>query len=176
MLDEQISQARFGDLVGISQQAVSDLVTRGVLPPGATASQWLRAYCARLREVAAGRASMDGGELDLVQERAALARAQRIGHDIKNEVAAGTYAPIDLLARVLGAASGAVVERLEGLPGRIQKAVPDLPDAVLDVIMTVVGSARNEWVRATMESALRVDPMMIEGTSDEPEERPEAAE
>jgi hypothetical protein len=45
----------------------------------------LLAYCARLREMAAGRQS-DAGGLDLIQERAALAREQRIGHEIKNAV------------------------------------------------------------------------------------------
>lgn len=169
MLNEQVSQYRFGEMVGISQPAVSDLVSRGVLQEGGTAGEWLLAYCGRLREVAAGRGSM-GGELDLVQERAALARAQRVGQDIKNEVAAGTYAPVDLLARVLGAASAAVVERLEGLPGRLQKALPDLPQEAHEVIATVVAAARNEWARATVAAALRADPMMLDAAGDELEQ------
>lgn len=50
-----MTQARVGDLVGISQQPVSDLVRRTVLADGAGADEWLLAYCDHLREVAAGR-------------------------------------------------------------------------------------------------------------------------
>jgi len=70
-LDEQMRQADFGALVGISQPAVSDLVTRGVLKQGLNAGEWLHAYCGHLREIAAGRAS--NGDHDLATERARLA-------------------------------------------------------------------------------------------------------
>lgn len=40
-LSGAITQQQFGELVGVSQQAVSDLVGRGVLTPGDTASEWL---------------------------------------------------------------------------------------------------------------------------------------
>lgn len=73
ILTEQITQADFGRLVGVTQAAVSDLKQRGILPAGGSGSEWLTAYTAHLRAQAAGRA----GELDLSQERAALARVQR---------------------------------------------------------------------------------------------------
>lgn len=144
-------------MVGISQPAVSDLMSRGVIAAGGTAGEWLRMYCAHLREVAAGRASMDGGGLDLVQERAALAREQREGQAIKNAIARREYAPIDLLTRVLSAACAAVVERLDGLSPRLRKEVPDLPPDAYDAIASVIASARNEWVRAAHASMMRHD-------------------
>ena len=46
------TQAEFGKLVRISQQAVSDLVGRGVLIPGQSRHTWLNRYLTHLRETA----------------------------------------------------------------------------------------------------------------------------
>lgn len=50
-LDVPCTQAQFGWLVGISQQAVSNLAARGVLKPGQTAQHWLDRYLSHLRAV-----------------------------------------------------------------------------------------------------------------------------
>ena len=50
-LDRPCTQAEFGELVGISQQAVSNLVARRVLIPGQTAQHWLDRYLSHLRQV-----------------------------------------------------------------------------------------------------------------------------
>lgn len=50
-LDKPCTQQEFGELVGISQQAVSNLVSRGVLVPGQTAQHWLDRYLSHLRAV-----------------------------------------------------------------------------------------------------------------------------
>lgn len=147
---DQLTQAEFGELVGISQQAVSALVQAGVLDSGAPWRQWLRAYCERLREQAAGRLGAEGG-LDLVQERAALARSQRIAQDLKNAVARGEYAPIGLLTDVLALASSSVVDRFDLLDGAVRKACPDLPEQARAAVQGVIASARNEWIRATAQ-------------------------
>jgi phage terminase Nu1 subunit (DNA packaging protein) len=144
-------QADFGALVGISQQAVSDLVSKGVLVDGDPLGVWLLAYCARLREQAAGRMGSEIGGLDLAQERAALAREQRMGIEIKNAVLRGEFAPIQLLAEVLASASQAVAERFDHLPGMLKKAAPELQDAARDQVMTIIATARNEWVRDTAQ-------------------------
>ena len=54
-LDAPVSQAAFGRLVGITHQSVSNMVGRGVLAPNMALRDMLIAYCARLREEAAGR-------------------------------------------------------------------------------------------------------------------------
>jgi phage terminase Nu1 subunit (DNA packaging protein) len=148
-LDSPIRQADFGALVGITQPAVSDLVSRGVLEDGQPLRKWLLAYCGRLREQAAGRMGATEGGLDLAQERAALARSQREGIDLKNAVLRGDYAAVELLSETLATASQAVAERFEHLPGEVRKACPDLPPAAADQVMAVIASARNQWVRAT---------------------------
>jgi predicted XRE-type DNA-binding protein len=54
------TQAEFGQLVGISQQAVSDLMRRGVLPPGLSRHAWLTLYLTNLREEIIARQSSSG--------------------------------------------------------------------------------------------------------------------
>ena len=54
-LDTSVTQEAFGVLVGISQPAVSDLVTRGILHKGDSVRTWLLSYCDHMRGVAAGR-------------------------------------------------------------------------------------------------------------------------
>ena len=149
ILDESCRQADFAALVGISQPAVSDLVSKGVLDNGAPLRQWLLAYCLRLREQAAGRMGSEVGGLDLAQERAALAREQRMGIEIKNAVLRGEYASIGLLSEVLASASQAVAERFDHLPGLLKKVAPDMLDAARDQVMATIAQARNEWVRET---------------------------
>lgn len=136
-------------IVGVSKQAISAMMTEGKLSATATQGEAVQAYCQRLRDQAAGRLGSDVGGLDLVQERAALAREQRLGIEIKNAVLRSEFAPVSLLAEVLGVASQSIVERFEQLPGLLKKACPDLPDAARGQVMTALAGARNEWVRAT---------------------------
>ena len=102
-------------VVGVTQQAISAMVKEGKLPADGTLGEVLLAYCERLRLQAAGRMGDELGGLDLVQERAALAREQREGQAIKNAVARKEFAPVGLLADVLGMASSAVVDRFDQL-------------------------------------------------------------
>jgi phage terminase Nu1 subunit (DNA packaging protein) len=150
-LDRQGAQAELAELIGVSEARVSQLVSDGVVERGQTLAHQLRQYCAWLREVAAGRQSEELGGLDLVQERAALAREQRHGIEIKNAVARGEFAPIGLLAEVLATASMSVVERFDQLPAALRKTCPDLPEAARDQVMSLLANARNEWVRATAD-------------------------
>lgn len=148
-LDAIISQAEFAQMVGVSEARVSQLVGDGVIARGETAHAWLIGYCERLRDQAAGRAGSEVGGLDLVQERAALAREQREGQAIKNAVARKDFAPVGLLADVLGQAASAVVDRFDQLEGALRKACPDLQDEVKTTVLQVIASARNEWIRST---------------------------
>lgn len=150
-LDSRCTQAAFADAMGLNPSTVSRLLSEGVIEQSGTFSGWLTDYCERLREMAAGRLGSSGtGGLDLVQERAALAREQRISQELKNAVARGEYAPIALLADVLGQASSAVVDRLDQVEGSLRKACPEITDDVMLTVLGVLTSARNEWVRATL--------------------------
>lgn len=135
-------------VVGVSQQAISAQMSEGKIPATGTLGDVLQAYCARLRDQAAGRLGESMG-LDLVQERAALAREQRIGQAIKNGVARKEFGPVGLLADVLGTASSAVVDRFDHLEGMLAKSCPDLPEEAKTAVLTVIADARNEWIRST---------------------------
>lgn len=141
-------------MIGVSEARVSQMASDGVIAKGETAHQWLLGYCERLRDQAAGRMGAETGGLDLVQERAALARSQRIAQDMKNAVARGEFAPVGLLADVLSAASSAVVDRFDQIDGTLKKSCPDLSHEAVDAILRIVASARNEWIRATQRLAV----------------------
>lgn len=136
-------------MVGLSEARVSQLTADGIIPRGETGHNMLLAYCERLRDQAAGRAGTETGGLDLVQERAALAREQRIAQELKNKTARGEYAPVGLLADVLGQASSAVADRFDQIEGALRLKRPDIDDELMGAVLAVVTSARNEWIRAT---------------------------
>lgn len=150
-LDKAATQADLAALVGVSQQAISALVQDGKLAFGGTVGEMLQAYCQRLRDQAAGRLGAEGGGLDLVQERAALARSQRVAQDMKNAIACGEYAPIGLLSDVLGKASSAVVDRFEQLEGALKRSCPNMPDDVRATVFEVITSSRNAWIKSTAQ-------------------------
>ena len=167
VLQQPIAQAEFAELVGVSEARVSQLISEGVIARGDTAHGWLVGYCERLRDQAAGRMGETMG-LDLVQERAALAREQREGQAIKNAVARREYAPVGLLADVLGMAASSVVDRFDQLEGALRKACPDLPDEAKTTLQSVIASARNEWIRSTERTVFdRIDAMLTDQDEDD---------
>ncbi len=154
-------------MIGVSEARASQLVSEGVIVRGDTAHEWLVAYCERLRDQAAGRLGEGTGGLDLVQERAALAREQRIGQAIKNGVARKEFGPVGLLADVLGTASSAVVDRFDHLEGVLAKSCPDLPEEAKTAVLTVIADARNEWIRSTAKLVDEAVDAMLAAEDDE---------
>lgn len=159
-LDLVVDQAVFAAAVGISEARVSQLVAEGVLVKGEPAKRWLLAYCERLREQAAGR----GHELTI--ERAALARSQRIGQEIKNAVAERTYAPIGLLTDVLAEAATAVAARMDAFAGELRTVCPELNDAQRAHVMAALASARNAWVKGTASLSVQLLEELAEDATD----------
>ena len=164
------TQSTVGEIVGVTQQAISAMMAEGKLPSGLSIGDTVIAYCERLRNQAAGRVGAEVGALDLVQERAALARSQRIAQDMKNAVARGEFAPVGLLADVLAAAASGVVDRFDHLEGALRKSCPDLPHEAVETIRAVIASARNEWVRSTNRLVVeRLDAITTEDQDQESE-------
>ncbi len=170
-LSGAFSQTLLAAMVGITQPAVSAMVADGRLQvEGLSLGDALQAYCQRLRDQAAGRVGSEVGGLDLVQERAALAREQREGQAIKNAVARKEFAPVGLLADVLGMAASAVVDRFDQLEGALRKACPDLPDDAKTTVQSVIAAARNEWIRSTERLVTDgLDAMLAAQDDDTPE-------
>lgn len=140
-LSANVTQKRFGELIGVSQQAVGDLLSRGVIADGAAVGDWLIDYCRHLREQAAGRAA--AGDLDLAAERAALAKAQREKIEMQNAVTRNELAPVILLEQVLAGAASKIAGILDAIPGMIRRRVPQLNADDILLIAGEVAKARN---------------------------------
>ncbi len=140
-LNQKITQTAFGQMVGVSQAAVSQLVSRGVLTPDAVAAVWLVEYCSHLREQAAGRAA-EGG-LDLATERARVAKEQADKLAMQNAVTRKELAPTYLLEDLLAKAGSRVGSILETIPGLIKRRMPSLNAVDVAAIKSEVDKARN---------------------------------
>lgn len=150
-----MKQAQFGALVGISQQAVSDLVRRKVLADGAAGDEWLLAYCDHLREVAAGR----GGESsqELAAERARLAREQADKIAMQNAVTRGELAPARVIEEVLAKAGSRTSRILDTIPGEVRRRMPALGSEEIAALTRIVAKARNAAARLSLGDLVRDD-------------------
>lgn len=149
LLAQPITQERFGDLVGVSQQAVSDLAARGVIAAGGSAQAWLHAYARHLREQAAGR----GAEGELARERARLAREQADRVAMENAQSRRELAPVALLELVLGKLAGDVAGILNGLLPRIRRRVPDLDATAVRIIEEELAKVRERAANVSLADA-----------------------
>lgn len=138
--DGQVTQEVFGLAVGISQQAVSSLVQRGILAVDGTFPEWMAAYCAHLRAVAAERAAC--GDLDLATQRARVAKeaADRIA--MQNHEQRRQLMPTILLHQLLRKASFRIAQCIGTIPPGIQAALPAMPPDVLRVVTELVANAQ----------------------------------
>ena len=135
------TQQGFGDVIGVGQSAVSEMLSRGTLRPDGTMKEWLDDYCSHLREVAAGR--VGAGDLNLVTERAGLAKAQRERIEMQNAVTRRELAPVILIEEVLAKAGSRVAGILDAIPGMVKRRVPGLTSDVIDLIRGEIAKARN---------------------------------
>lgn len=149
-LDEKVTQAEFGEIVGISQQAVSDLLAKGVIHPLDTLGQWLKDDRRRLREIAAGRAT--AGDLDLATERARLAKEQADKVAMHNAVTRGELAPVDAMEAVLATVGTRVGKILDTIPGLVRRRVPGIGSDVIEHIAADIAKCRNMAASMTLAS------------------------
>lgn len=152
-LAQPLSQEAFGQLVGISQPAVSDMMTRGVIQPGDSAGAWLLAYTAHLREQAAGR----GADGELATERARLAREQADAVAMRNAERRKELLPVGLLEAVLAQMARKVSVALESLPPKLKRACPELPPAALQTIATELAVARQATAGLRLDALEQAD-------------------
>lgn len=136
-LDEACSQSAFGELIGTSQPAVSEMLSRGVLKPGCTARVWLLDYCAHMREQAAGR----GADGELAFQRAKLAAVSRERAEIKLAVERREFASVELIEQVLASVGRSIVGTLEPLHVTLHKLVPELTPEAIKTIQVEVSKA-----------------------------------
>ena len=137
-LAQPLTQERFGALVGITQEAVSDLVKRGVLLAGQPAGTWLLAYCSKIRQEAAGRS------VELTEQRARYDRARADFQEMVNDERRRALVPTALLERILAMVGRRVAAILEAVPARVRRECAGVDAATLAVIEQEIARARNE--------------------------------
>ena len=138
MLDRILTQSEFGQLVGITQQAVSDLVRAGVLKPNLTGQAWLHAYCERLREEAAGRAGR------LADARAALDEERRSEIAMRNAAKRRELLSVGVMSEVIARVGRKSRVIFESIIPALRLRFPELSADQLRLIESELARARNE--------------------------------
>ena len=155
------TQAEFGEMVGVSQQTVSELAVRGVIAPGGTAGQWLLAYTTHLREQATAR----GADSELAFQRSELARVGRERAEIRLAQERSEYAPVALIEQILAHVGRSIAGVLEPVPNDIARQCPRIGTAELQLLQQWVDQAREIALRVSLDSLTETDDV-AEGDSD----------
>ena len=102
------------------------------------------------------KADQSGSNSDIEAERLRLTRAQAEGQEIKNELARGKTAPVEIIALVLSKIAREASGILDSLPLDIRRRHPELQTAVIESIKRQVVKAQNAIARTdeTLEHAL----------------------
>lgn len=151
--ENAVSQAEFGRIIGVSQQAVSKMLVAGVLDEGGALGDWLLAAFGHLREQAAGRQTSTPG-LSLADERAQHARVKRQREMMRLSAELGEWAPMGTLTEALAKATAQIATVLEGIPASLQCNHPDLTPKQLDEIRATINQARNIAAAASIDAAM----------------------
>lgn len=131
MSDAPVSDAVLADWIGVSARHVRELAERELVVKVGRNRFDLKAsvarYAGNLRATAAGRSAE--GDIDLVTERALLARQQRIGQEMKNEVTRGSLVSIDMVLGATAAQARRVRNKLLSIPSKVASRAAALRSA-----------------------------------------------
>jgi phage terminase Nu1 subunit (DNA packaging protein) len=123
--------------LGISDRRVRELAVEGIIEKSAKGRYPLQAcvvaYCAHIREVAAGRSGDEAEDLNLTKERALLIREQREGQVMKNAVTRRELLPRDEVEREWSDVLRGVRSQVLTVPSRCRALLPHLTAA--DVVV-----------------------------------------
>ena len=162
------TQAEFGRHVGITQQAVADLVARGVIEGRGRGKldmdEARLAYCAHLRSVAGNRSGDPDADLDLTAERARKAKEEADKLEMQNALMRGELlARGDVDAAVVGAFAR-VRARMIGVPSKVAPLVVtmDTPAEVESVIRRSVYEALKELADTSVADLCRDNGDVVE--------------
>lgn len=142
--------------IGVSAKYVNDLINEGVIerqPRGGYDLSVCRdAYIKKLREAAAGRAS--SGELDLVGERARLAKEQADAKEMENAVERGDLVYIEDVAKQIENQLTKVRTRLLAVPTKVapeahacatmREVQSVIEQAIIEALNELVGYAEED--------------------------------
>lgn len=151
-IDSPCTHAEFGDLVGISRQAVGDLVAREILKPGACVREWLLCYCENQRKQAA-----QWSDTRLSYERSEAQRVSRERNEIRLARDKNEFTSVTNVSIVLAHIGGRVAGRLEKLPDSLQKRCPEISPEGKKIMQIEIAAACNDAVHASLESLAMLD-------------------
>lgn len=93
----------------------------------------------------------ESGEiLDLEQERARLAKEQRISQELKNAQTRHETAPIEIIAWTLSKVGSQISAILDAIPGKVKRRVPQLSSAEIEIIKREIVRAQNVAAKASV--------------------------
>jgi phage terminase Nu1 subunit (DNA packaging protein) len=93
------------------------------------------------------KAGQAAGNGDIEAERLRLTSAQAEGQELKNELAKGRIAPIEIITLSLSAVAGAAAGILDSLPLNIKRQHPELSAQMIEAIKRQCVKAQNEISR-----------------------------
>ena len=140
-IDKPIQPRQFGELVGVSQQAIYEYCKQGVLTEHGTLREWLLSYSSRLREQAAGRATSTG--LSLADESADLKRHQKWIQKVKLHRELNEWMPVNLLTIALSKATAQIATHLDAITVQLRRNWPDINEGQMNIVREQIAKARN---------------------------------
>lgn len=150
------TQTEVATHLGISQQAVAKLVDIGIFPRtprrGLDLDQCRVAYLGRLREEAAGRAAQgDGEDLDLVTERARLAKEQADRIAMENDLTRREVVRSEDVVKILSPLIANLRTRLLAIPSECAVALAGAKSAAAAqaIVMRIVVDALTDLASGT---------------------------
>lgn len=134
----------FAKLFNVTDRRIQQLAKEGVIPKAARGKYPLiggiQGYVAYLQERSLGSDFSDG---DLRNERLRLTRVQADSIELKNEIARGEVAPIELLTYTLSNASTQIAAILGSVPLNIKRQIPRLTATEIETIKREIVKAQN---------------------------------
>lgn len=158
-----VSGRELSEWLGVSDRLVRELAQRKIIVASAKYKYPLRAsieaYCAHLREIAAGRGASGETDLDLVAERARLAKEQADGQEIKNALARSEVVPAADVENVWGQLIDRFRVRLLAVAPRVAPLIK--PSHMVAEIEALIADAINEALAELSRTE-------VEGKDEEP--------
>ncbi len=157
-MTEKPTQKQVAAEIDLSVRQVQRLIVDGVLDMKASLQEnrirYIRYLRAALNGPRQGQASSEDDEPvegSLEFERIRLTRAQAEAQELKNEVARGELAPIELIERVLSAAAAEAAGILDSLPLTIKRKHPQLDSQIIESIKRQTVKAMNAIAKSELD-------------------------
>lgn len=141
-ITQRPTQSEIAAHLDISDRRVRELATEWAIDSREVSlGEWRVRYLRKLREEAAGRAG--SGDLDLVSERARLAKVQADRIEMQNAVTRKELAPAELIEDILAHAGARAARLLDTIPGELRRRCPQLTAEDIGAIATTIIKVRN---------------------------------